>query len=217
MKRAIALWLAAMLVAVQPCYAVVMVGFGQSAPSGISDDFSSNSGLWTALTNQGMYISGGVANGGMGTDTSYAEHILYHETTTGTDDHYVELSTIDARSGVVLRCNGTTGYIVRLTSYGETSYAKLYSFNGASVTDMDKYFSHLTELSGSTYYKIKITVSGSTFHLYVDVNGDGDYLDTSEDWGTVTDTTYSLGQYVGVYFIEYSGNATADNFSAGAL
>lgn len=37
MKRTIALWLAAMFVAVQPCYAVVMVGFGQAAGGGCSE------------------------------------------------------------------------------------------------------------------------------------------------------------------------------------
>ena len=67
MKRIPALWLAAMLIAVQPCYAVVMVGFGQS--SAVCDDglltngcFDDGTTYWsmTYVSTNTMTVTGGV-------------------------------------------------------------------------------------------------------------------------------------------------------------
>lgn len=199
----------------------VMLGGGAAAaaPSGILDDFSNSATIedYTAITTSGMTISGGVANGGADTGTSYTSHIVYHETSTGGNNHYAEAYTSAARAGVVVRCNGATGYIIRITSVGATSYIKLFTFNGETISDPNKFVYSDVELTIATLYKLKVTVSSGTFHIYLDVNDDGDYQDANEDWGTISDSTYSSGQYVGLYFSEIGGNAIADDFAGGGL
>jgi len=215
--KLILLILSFLLLAIQPAHAVVMVGFGQSAaPSGISDDFSSDtSANYTAITGT-INIASGTIGGG----TNWQHNYFYHETSTGSDNHYVQgyvATSVNALAGgtVGLRCNSATGYLLHLVSANDRVY--LNRFNGATVS-IGSYLTSASDL-GTGSYNVKVTVSGSTFHIYVDHNGDGDFLDTNEDLGTITDSTYSTGEYIvvgasrGTDGVDYR----VDNLSGGSL
>ena len=102
MKRILAPWLAAMLIAVQPCYAVVMVGFGQSEPSadfcGGTDTFctswetgtgaqntspSSNEDTFDAVTGTLTKLSSGCAVGTACVQGEYGSTQAYVKATNG--------------------------------------------------------------------------------------------------------------------------------------
>lgn len=186
----------------------------QGGGGGISDDFSADtSANYTAIKN-GISISGGVLHG----STNWVENYAYHETSIGSDNHYVQGDIVVAAwengSAVGLRCNGTTGYLVRLQT--DNKFV-LYKFNGTTL-ELVSTINLLASVTDATAYTVKITVSGSTFHFYIDMTGDDDFLDTNEDVGTYSDSTYSTGQYIVVGSLRGSGtDFVLDNLSAGAL
>jgi len=203
--------LIALLLFAAPCFAGTaqirnVVGMAiQNSGGSIVDDFSSactTTGCtnYTAITSYGMVVSSGTAKG----NTNFQTAIVYHETPTGSDDHYVQYSRDNAYGGGVLRCNGTTGYLIK-ASNATTVY--LYPFNGSTVGAYvgGGAWTGLTLTSSSV---IKLTVTGNTFELFID--------DVSQ--GTKSDATYSTGQYVGMHWTRGSGdNPAIDNFSGGAL
>jgi len=188
-----------------------------AASSGISDDFSADtSANYTAITG-----TINIAAGTIGGDSNWQYNYFYNKTATGSNDHFVQadLAPSEATSAggalLLLRSDGTTGYIVNVTSGVERIY--LRRFNGGTVTDID-WISTIDAIANQVY-RVKVSVSGSTFSFYIDHNSDGDFDDANESLGTKTDATYSTGQYIGIGAnrgadgVDYRG----DNLSGDAL
>lgn len=178
----------------------------------IFDDFSSNTAANYVSIEGGISIDGGVAHNAVNWNAA----LLYHSTSTTSSDHYVEASVeyiSGDESGIILRCNGTTGYLVEIGEQGIV----LRRFSGSVFTFIS--IDATETLIANQLYKIRATVSGSTFHLYIDLNGDGDYLDSGEDLGTKNDATYTAGTYVGIYINRGSSGTDpiVDNLSGGSL
>lgn len=201
----------------QEIRSVVMMAKVQGGGGGISDDFSSDtSANYTAITGT-INIAGGNIGGG----TNWAYNYFYHETATGSNDHYVQgdLAPSDTTAAggalLVLRSDGTTGYHINVSSATERIY--LRRFNGGTVTDSD-WISTIDALANQAY-KVRVSVSGSTFSFYIDHNSDGDFDDANESLGTKTDATYATGQYIGIGANRGADgvNYRADNLSGGAL
>lgn len=197
-----------MLVAVQPCYAVVMVGFGQSAsPAGITDDFSSDTSANYTATVGGISIGGGIATG----STDYSDNIVIHETSTGNTNHFVQADlqtgSIGGMSCIVFGASAAstvaTGYAACPSDV--SGFVKLYSFSGATATDTTKYWT-TSPYSADTFTTWKVVKTGTSFELFKGV----------ESQGTLTDSTYTGGQFVGMNFWRVSGySKPIDNFSGG--
>lgn len=177
----------------------------------IYDDFSSDTiANYTAIAGS-MTISGEKLHG-----QAYASSVLYHETTTGSNDHYVQgklLKVSGDESGLVLRCNGTTGYYIFIDSL---TVVKLNSFNGATPAYVGAWT--VPTLTDGQEILIKVSVSGNVFSLFLDYNGDGDFDDTNEVETTLTSSTYTTGEYIGPYISRGAADAvTVDNLSGDAL
>ncbi|MDY0282295.1 MAG: hypothetical protein RBR35_17240 [Salinivirgaceae bacterium] len=183
------------------------------APTGISDNFSSDTSANYTASYGGVTISDGIATG----TTNWNSNILKHNTSVGSSDNWVEATVVDRSGSVsapILRYNGTTGYIIHVAVPASVI---LYSINGENKTYVGAFTSSLS-LTTEISYKVKLSVSGTTFHGWIDLNSDGDYEDTNEDLGTISDSTYSTGTYVGIRFDRGSGaSPEIDNFSGGAL
>jgi hypothetical protein len=182
---------------------------------GIADDFSSDTSAdYTAITGS-ISISGGVAHGG----TNWANNYFTYNTSTGSDNHYVEGelyvgTAVNNAAGLILRSNGTTGYLFELLENDRLYYK---SFDGATQTNIS-YLAISTDIVSAEVYSVRVDVSGTTFHGYVDLNDDGDFVDANEDLGTFTDATYTAGQYVGLSLNRGGGtDVTVDDFAGGAL
>ena len=157
-----------------------------NAPVGVSDDFSSDTSADYTAIGGGISVSGGTA-GGSGT---WAKNLVYHESTLGTENQEVSASVTyngaTDSSGVLARVStGTpkTGYIAY---FGETGKVLLSSFSGTTVTPITTYIGSYA--SGT--YTIKLSVSGTTVKVYV---GGVERI-------SVTDSTYSAGDYIGLIF-----------------
>jgi len=156
------------------------------ASVGVSDDFSSDTSANYTAIGGGISVSGGNA-GGSGT---WAKNLVYHESTLGTANQEVSASVTyngaTDSAGVLARVStGTpkTGYIAY---FGETGKVLLSSFSGTTVTPIDTYIGSYA--SGT--YTIKLSVSGTTIKVYV---GGVERI-------SVTDSTYSAGDYIGLIF-----------------
>ena len=157
-----------------------------NAPVGVSDDFSSDTSADYTAIDGGISVSGGTA-GGSGT---WAKNLVYHESTLGTANQEVSASVTyngaTDSAGVLARVStGTpkTGYIAY---FGETGKVLLSSFSGTTVTPITTYIGSYA--SGT--YTIKLSVSGTTVKVYV---GGVERI-------SVTDSTYSAGDYIGLIF-----------------
>lgn len=136
MKRILTLWLAAMLVAVQPCYAVVMVGFGQDCGTfsfvgapGEVETFENTEGDFCTIefteTDASGYIttySTAASHGG----THSAE--FANTTTTGAFTHYI-------RSDIGATDDGYTLTWWFKTPNNVTVYSNLVIFSASTSTD----------------------------------------------------------------------------------
>ena len=184
----------------------------------ISDDFSSDTSAQYTAIKGSVSISGGTLSGGGGI---YTSNYAIHNTPTGSNDHYVQgkIQTGGSNFGstIGLRSNGTTGYLVTLNA--DASRLNLIAFNGNTLTGNPNgnYFKSITGSSGSGSYNVKITISGSTIHAYIDLNNNGSFTDPQEDLGTWTDATYSTGQHIVVGVLRSNLNFQVDNFSGGLL
>lgn len=170
---------------------------------GIQDIFNSDSSSTYSVINGGISISNGASYG----LKPWTRNYVYHQASTGSNDHYVQADiqfTSSESSGLILRYTGSNGYLVDFDSAGRLCLTKL---SGASRQSIGK-FPKLTSLSASTPHTVRVEVSGNTFHALVD----------SIDTGTLTDSTY-IGQYVGLAWNRGSANTLQpiDNFSGGAL
>ena len=181
------------------------------AANRITDDFSSDtSAQYTAISGS-ISISGG----SFGSGTAWVSTYAIHNTSTGSNDHYVQ-GEIQTGGGMIgLRSNGTTGYMVYLNEDASRLY--LVSFNGKTQTENPNgnYPKNVTGTSGPGFYIVKLTISGSTIHAYIDLNNNGSFTDANEDLGTWDDATYSTGQYVVVGAFRSNTDHRADNFSGG--
>lgn len=187
----------------------------------ISDDFSTDTGLdYTPIVN-GISISGGTAGG----STNWADNSVYHSTSTGSNDHYMQAdagvsasSNADNIPAIVLRCNGngstSTGYRAGLV---DTDRLYLHSFSGSANTFI-VYWTVSSDITTSDTLTTKVQVSGSTFTAWIDLNSDGDFDDANESLGNQTDTTYSTGAYGGLAFGRAGGvDHRIDNLEGDAL
>lgn len=177
--------------------------------SGISDNFSTDTSANYTVVTGGLSINSGVAKG----STLYATNTVLHNTSTGSNDHYaqadIELATASG-SGVIVGASTpgatSTGYLIVVSA---TNYAKLYSFSGATLTYTGKYWA-IPTISIDTLYPMRVVKTGTSFELYLDTGGG---LTSA---GTVTDSTYTTGSYVGVGFNQSAGySPRLDNFEAG--
>lgn len=173
--------------------------------SGFSDDFSSDTSAdYTAVTG-GISIKDGIANGAK----SYAWNFVIHNTTAGSTNHYAQVDNefhIISGSGVVLGASSSnilaTGYIIVPTN---TTTARLYKFNGPTVTDTGKFWK--ISIENSKLITMKVVKSGTSFALYI--NG-------SHVSNDLSDSTYVDGQYVGLAWNQAPGYSPfIDNFKAG--
>lgn len=173
------------------------------APAGagttITDDFSSDSSADYTSISGGISISGGVGS----PSSAWADNSVYHSTTTGTDEHYVEadveLTTSDG-SGVIFAYDPVSdgGYIAYLSTAG----LKIATITtGGSVTAVN---TKTPTISADTSHNVRVEITGTTAEFFVDSSSVG------------TETITVNGQYVGVYFKNGANGApSVDNFEAG--
>lgn len=170
---------------------------GSGSSYTVEDDFSTNtSANYTGIKDGFTWDTG---NGYIYGSNDWATNWSYHTTSMGSNDHTVEArlrSVGSYRAGVVLRCNGTTGYIVYLSSTNDRVY--LLSFNGTTATEITN-ATATSAITDDAETWIKVVISGTSIGVYVDINDDGDYDDAGETVAGWTDATYSTGQYIGVY------------------
>lgn len=174
--------------------------------SGITDNFNRTDGAigsnYTAI-NGSLTIASNKAIG-----SAWAGKWMHHNTSTGSNDHYAQatvfpgVSSSSDGSGVIVRSNGTTGYMVQLYA-GTPGAIILYPFNGSSVAahvgaNIDV---NITDAP----HVLKLSVSGSTFTVWLD----------GVSQGTWTDSTYSSGQYIGISSRSAGTELSVDDFSGG--
>jgi len=166
-------------------------------PLTINDDFSSDTvGNYTSIKFQ-PYIDGGLAHG-----QAWKESLIYHNTSLG-NDHTVEAfithnSNTTDTGGLLFRVNpvAETGY----TIFFEKDTLRLYKFEKDSKTQI----ASAQNIAGTVTTRASIT--GSDIQIFVD---DIEVI-------SVTDSTYTSGEHVGMYFYRGWGNTdeTVDNFKA---
>jgi len=173
---------------------------GGEPPAGytLDEDFSSdNSADWTGIKDGLTWDTG---NGIVYGTNDWATNWSYYETAMGSNDHWIEAnlrSVGSYRAGVVVRCNGTTGYIVYLSSTNSRIY--LFTFDGTTATEVTNFTASGATMTDDRDTWMKVTITGTSIDVDVDISGDGDYNDTGEAMTTWTNSTYSTGQYVGLY------------------
>ena len=180
----------------------VFVGFGQSNSScTVEEDFTDTLSGWTnaygAIT----------ASGGVGIGNTWALNLARNDTSLGdannsaSTDVYLPAGGNNANDsvGVAVRVNGSEGYLCVITATGEP---QIFRSNGADVITYIAAFPAATVSLGATH-TIKCEIDGSSITLTVD----------DEAQTPVSDSTYSTGNYAGVYIRRSSGNTalTVDN------
>lgn len=177
----------------------VFVGFGQSASLAIDDNFSTDTSANYTNIAQTLSISGGAAHG-----TAWETTIAYHETATGSNNHWVKGDCVAGASdngGLILGSNGTQYYFAEIAN--GTLYIKSYNANWST-----NYAGSYT--NGTTYnVAVQIDTDGSNharFNAWV--NGSQVITNVSDAGDNVT-----RGQYVGVRIKRTGSNTdvTVDN------
>lgn len=174
------------------------------APAGISDDFSSDTTANYTNIIQTLSISGGVAHGTVWENNTAA----YHETTTGSNDHWVSATCTagDTDSAcVMLGSNGTDYYFSEFAG----GVFKIWSSVGSySVVYNGSY------ADGAHTVAIQIDTDGSShprFNAWIDgvqrITNDSDTADS-----------ITRGPYVGLRFDRGTTgvDVTVDNLAAGS-
>lgn len=186
---------------------------------GITDDFSTDTSANYTAIHGSISISGGSLGGG----TAWTQNYAIHNTSTGSNDHYVQgkiqTGGVSAGGAIGLRSNGTTGYLVCLNV--DATRLTLFGINGATLTinpDSTAYKS-ITGSGGAGSYTVKLSISGNIIHAYIDLNDNGTFVDSNEDLGTWTISSYTSGQYVVVGALRGSDNVDyrVDYLLGGAL
>ena len=161
--------------------------FGAVAAAGptIDEDFSVDN--FVDIENS-ISVGGGVGTNGSG----WALNSAYVNTSVGDNDNWAEITAeFDAAwsgGGVVIRCNGTTGYLMVLqqTTANQVGF---YKFNGTTETALTYFTWTSKTLTAGNSYTLKAQVVGGTFSAWID----GDAADS-----TIADATYATGDMVGV-------------------
>lgn len=174
------------------------IGGGGGSSYDIEDTFTSNtSANYTNIKDGFTWDTG---NGWVYGSNDWATNWSYHETSVTSNDHWIEgeiRSVGNYRAGLIVRCNGTTGYMVYLSSTNNRIY--LHTFDGTTMTEVTNFTAVGATMTDDRDTWMKVTISGTSIDVDVDINGDGDYLDTGEGMTTWTNSTYSTGTYVGIY------------------
>lgn len=168
MKRILAIWLAAALFAAQPCYAVVMVGFGQSAaPAGYSDSFTgADDTLLSAHDANWVSLSAGrpVGNFKLSSNRCIATAwtsagALYSASTSDTSRITVVGNANPIFRDVHVRAtsNSTTGYSCTLRGISEGNWTELRILKNGDYLGTGT----ISQALNSTY-EMKIVASGSS-------------------------------------------------------
>lgn len=161
----------------------------------IDDDFSTDTSTDYTGIKDGLIIAGGVAYG----SNDWATNWVYHETSLGSNDMVVETlcQSVGAYTvGPLFRCNGTTGYFVTLSSTNDRVY--LNTFNGTTATEVTNATAG-ESITDNAEHWVKVEIVGTAIDVYVDINDDLDYEDANEHVASWTNSTYSTGQYCGMY------------------
>lgn len=183
-------------------------GGGAPPPTTISDTFSSDtSANYTAITGSGFAVSGGYAT--MGAD-EWAYGGVTHNTALDGPDHYIDITAEELATGTVnalVRSNGTTGYVIQI--YYDGTAINLETVNGSTTTYAGTFAGGLSYTAG--FHRFRLECSGATFTLK---HWNGASFDTV---GTVTDSTYTTGNKVGLWFRNNGAKSRVDSLSAGSL
>lgn len=183
---------------------------GGGGITSITDDFSGNTvANYTAITGSGFAISGGYATAGAGV-WDYAGYV--HNSTLNSNNHYLDATVEIASSStgvadLVVRSNGTTGYVTQI--YWDGSQVNLEKFSGGTTTYVGTFVSP-TYASG--FHRFRLEVVGSVFTLK---HWNGTAWDQVGD--SITDTSYTSGGKIGFWFRNNGSNARVDTFSAATL
>lgn len=187
-----------------------------SGGGGLSDNFDTDtSANWFAVyPGTGMVPSGGTLHG-QNTATS---NFAYYTTSLGSPDQTLTVTgqVVDATNyfDVGLRAASASQladtYII---VFAPNDYPNLQTMIGGTVTWRNAFFDCGMVSATPWTHKIKVSVSGSTFHLWMDMNDNGFFggEGTGEDCGTATDTNITTGNFVALGAV---GTAVLDNFSA---
>jgi hypothetical protein len=182
---------------------ITFEAIGPEPTMAISDNFSSDtSANYTALTG-GISISGGAAHGG----SAWASNILYHETSLGS-------AAQDVQADISFVANDSGGVIVRYDTAAtpdsfyvalfQTGVIILRKYSGTTPTFVEQY--NGSYANGT--YTVRVVADGTSIKVYVD----------GTERISVTDSTYTAGNYCGVLLERGGGNAdvTLDNLIAQA-
>lgn len=219
MRKIVSITICLLLLAM-PAYAIVVGFSGPPAGGGgetytIDDDFSTDtSSDYTTITGDGVSVESGKAYHGSGSDWGDQDW-SYHSTSLGSADQviYADLTSDNTNyTGFVFRTDGTTGYLVKLDQ--GTLQAYLYSFDGSTTTYIDQSGEFAETFNAGDVHECKASISGTSIKFYIDWNDDGDFADSGELEIDVTDSTYSAGNYCGLYFRNNGTRQPIDNFKA---
>lgn len=188
----------------------VFVGFGQSGGGGgggISDTFDTDtSASYTKIFGGDISITGGYATLGGG----WVNAAFYHETSTGSNDHYAEgvvERSSDGAGGLIVRCNGTTGYAIQV--YHDGSQVNLIRFNGDSETWVGTFALGLTL---GALPRFRLEAEGTNFRLYLHNGTSFDQVGSA-----ISDSTYTTGSYIGMFGSNANGGAKIYSIAGGSL
>lgn len=156
MKRILALWLAVMLIAVQPCFAIILVGFGQEVSGGgeeIFDNFSTNTSSNYTLTGS-VTVSGGAMHG-----QAWANSRAIHNTTLS--------STSTWGSADIQAAGGDYSCIIvgafRACIFSNDGTVQLQSSTGS---DYGRYYNG-GYTAGTYNVKLEVPSNGTNIKIYV--------------------------------------------------
>lgn len=200
-----------LLLAASAFAGTTMIKKKATSPTGISDDFGSDtSANYTIIEGGGILVNDG--GNGVWKAANWQYVWAYHETTTGSNNNYsqalIKYPAQYESGGVLCRVtNGATptGYI----SYMYDGDVLLHSFSGATLSAAIAIYDGTYTYGSSSTYTMKIECnSGNTIRVLVD----------TIERISVTDTTYTNGAYVGLSS-NRGGNSdsTVDTFRGGSL
>ncbi len=131
----------------------------------------------------------------------------------------VSFSTTQGYNGVLLRSNGTTGYVVGpMPASADTDRLHILTTSAQDFTYADAIFFTGGKVWGTgVSHLIEVSINSSTISAKIDWNDDGDFLDTNEaDMSTVTNSAITTGNYAGIAFNNNGTQVSLDDFKAKA-
>lgn len=192
MKQILALWLAAMLVAVQPCYAVVLVGFGtvKSDPTLLIQEDGTGSG-WTNSTTPPSW---GVDGTSIGMDSAVA----YLQSLTNAFDVFSYKGFADSGEVYIY-----TKIYISSASIASSLYKRILSLNSSGTTIFSLNVYNLSSTyrmlvgCGSTAYTTGTLSEDTLYHVKVRYkNGTGSNAVCQAEFSTTGTFAGSGSSYV---------------------